>query len=112
MFSLIISMPRKILSCKERMIFVCTYLQSYHFVSVKDMQNYKKILNHVETEQNDGGGQNTRNLGIPMAVCPNFMAFDWSTSMQVQSPHDLKNADINQLVDIMAGELRGGIKKF
>ena len=33
------SISSMIFSCDKTMLFVCTYLQSNHFVSVKDMRN-------------------------------------------------------------------------
>ena len=53
--------------------------------------------------------ENTTILGMRMAVyrkkATNCEAVDWSTTAHVQKPHDLKSADINQLVAVMAGEL-------
>ena len=105
MFSFITSISGLILSCNETMIFVCTYLQSTQFVSVKDMRNLRQ-----NSEYNDGSGQKYYKTGHAcMAVnrkSTNCEAVDWATTAHVQKSRDLKSADINRLVAVMAGELR------
>ena len=84
------------------MIFVCTYLQSNHFVSVKDMRNLQQILNTEVVK-------NTTNPGMRMAEnrkIHKFPSVDWSTTAEAQNPRVLKNADINRFAAVMTGQLR------
>ena len=41
-----------------------------------------------------------------LTIHDHIMHVDWSTPAQVQNPRDLKDAYINRLVAVMAGELR------
>ena len=69
MFSSITSISGLILSCNETLIFVCTYLQSNQFVSMKDMRNLQRILNHVEKQSKmTEVVKNTTNPGMRTVV--------------------------------------------
>ena len=71
---------------------------------------YNKILNHVEKQSKmtevakilQPGSCAWRSIG----KSTNCEAVDWSTPAHVQNPRDLKSADINRLVAVMAGMLR------
>ena len=90
------------------MIFVCTYLQSNQFVSMKDMRNLQQNCVEKQSIMTEVAKiLQTRACALQsIGKSTSCVAVDWSTTAHVQKLRDLKSADINRLVAVMAGVLR------